>query len=125
MQFTPHCARNVLSPLVVDKAITQSLSESECLNWIDHQLGFPSPLGRVAHRSKALDAYSITGSLDPVSIEFWGVLHPGPRGASIACSFPPIGGIGQLRDRPDQLHAPRAISRARGLPAAPRSRSAA
>ena len=85
-----------------NKAITQSLSEFECLNYDYHQSDSPSPLGRVAHRSKALDAYSITGSLNPVSNEFCLVSQAAPRDHSNACSLPPSRGIAQVsaaRDR--------------------------
>ena len=88
MQFTPHRARNVLSPHFVDKAITQSLSEFECLNYAYHQWDSHSPLGRAAHRRKALDAYSIMSSLDLVSIGFWALSSAAPRRAPNAWPFP-------------------------------------
>ena len=67
---SPQATRNGLFPFVVKRAIKTVLSKFECLNYAYHQWDSHSPLGRAAHRRKALDAYSIMSKLDPVSIEF-------------------------------------------------------
>ena len=102
---SPHATRTVLFPFVVNKPMMKVLSKFECLNCRRSPVGFPNPIGRPAHRRKAFDAYSMMSSLDPVSIEFWAGRAPVTRGGSIACSFPPHGGIVQLRDMATIDHA--------------------
>eukprot|EP01043_Picozoa_sp_COSAG02_P030968 COSAG02_NODE_2002_length_10139_cov_4.784761_2_plen_81_part_00 len=80
---------------MVDEAIKQVLSKFERLNWHRPLGGIPSPIGRPAHRLKALDALLSMSSLDPVSIEFWVALRAGMRAGSIAWPFPLIRGIAQ------------------------------
>ena len=80
MQFSPHRVRNVLFPVVVDKAFVNVLSKLECLNCLGPPVGFPCLIGRPAHRRKALDARSIISSVTQVSIEFWGPSRVGTRG---------------------------------------------
>ena len=95
---SPHATRTVLFPFVGNKPMMKVLSKFECLNCRRSPVRFPNPIGRPAHRRKAFDAYSMMSSLDPVSIEFWAGRAPVARGGSIACSFPLIRGIVQLRD---------------------------
>ena len=92
---SPQATPNGLCPFVVNRAIKQVLSKFECLNYENHQWDSRSPLGQTAHRSKALDAYSIMSSLDPVSIEFWVDSQPAARGAPKSWTLPSGEGIVQ------------------------------